>query len=61
MARVMITCPDSGKAVYTHLNFNWSSFDSADIGEQSTECPECGKLHRWRKSDAYLEEDGRGD
>ena len=61
MARVMISCPATGKPVYTHLNYDWEAFECARIGERSVECPECGKVHRWRWTDADLDEDGAGD
>lgn len=60
MARVMITCPETGKPIYTHLNFDWNTFDSARIGERSVECPKCGKTHTWRRADADLDETGGG-
>ena len=60
MARVMITCPETGKPIYTHLNFDWSSFESTRIGERTIECPECHKVHSWRRWDADLDEDGGG-
>lgn len=60
MPRLMITCPETGKPVYTRLNFNWTTFESTRIGEQTVDCPKCGDVHRWRRQDAYLEEDGGG-
>jgi endogenous inhibitor of DNA gyrase (YacG/DUF329 family) len=60
MPRLMITCPETGKPVYTHFNFNWTTLDSARIGEQTVQCPKCGDVHSWRREDAYLEEDGGG-
>ena len=61
MSRLMIICPETEKPVYTHLTFTWATFDSAYIGENSIRCTKCGEVHRWRREDAYLEEDGRGD
>ncbi len=61
MARVMISCPETGKPVYTHLNYDWEAFENTRIGERSIECPACGKVHRWRWEDADLDEDGCGD
>ncbi len=61
MARVMISCPETGKPVYTHLNYDWEAFERTRIGERSIECPKCGKVHRWRWADADLDEDGAGD
>ena len=61
MARVMISFPETGNPVYTHLNYDWEAFECTRIGEHSVECPECGKVHRWRWVDADLDEDGAGD
>ncbi len=58
MARVMIDCPDTGKAIYTHMNFEWCGYDAVQIGTRSVPCPECGKVHQWTRDDSYLEEDG---
>ncbi len=60
MARVMITCPETGKPVYTGMTFDWHAFESVQIGEKSVSCPACGKQHTWRRVDAYLDEDGGG-
>ncbi len=56
----MITCPETGKPIYTHLNLDWETFESTRIGERTIECVECGKVHRWRRWDADLDEDGAG-
>lgn len=61
MARVMINCPDTGKPIYTHMNFDWLDFDAIPVGTKSVECPQCGKFHEWTRADAYLEDDGGGD
>ncbi len=58
MARVMIRCPESDKPVYTGLNFEWPCFDSVQLGEKSIRCRECGEVHLWRRTDAYLDDDG---
>ncbi len=60
MARVMIDCPETGKAIYTHMNFEWIGYDSVQIGTKSVPCPVCGKVHEWTRDDSYLEEDGSG-
>lgn len=60
VARVMITCPETGKPIYTHLNFDWETFESTRIGERTIECEACGKVHSWRRCDADLDEDGAG-
>ena len=58
MARVMIECPQTHKPVYTGNNFTWMEFDSLALGEHELRCPECGQVHRWNKSEAYLVADG---
>lgn len=58
MPRVMITCPETGKAVYTGSRFSWQTFDSTKIGERSIKCPYCGQEHVWRRADVELDEDG---
>lgn len=60
MPRVMITCPDTGKPLYTGSRYNWQTFDSAKIGERKVQCPHCGKEHVWQRADAVLDEDGGG-
>ena len=58
MPRVMITCPETEKPVYTGMNFDWFSFESTKIALKSIFCPNCGKEHSWGRNDAYLESDG---
>jgi endogenous inhibitor of DNA gyrase (YacG/DUF329 family) len=56
----MITCPETGKPLYTGARFNWQTFDSTRIGERTVDCPYCGEEHVWRRADADLDEDGGG-
>ena len=60
MSQVLITCPETNRPVYTGLNFEWPSFESANLPPQSLKCPLCGKVHEWAKTDAYLRADGGG-
>ncbi len=60
VARVMITCPETGRPVYTHLDVDWETFESTRIGERMIECSECHKVHTWRRCDVDLDEDGMG-
>ncbi len=60
MARVMIDCPETGKRIYTHMNFDWLEFEAVTIGTKSVVCPACGKIHQWTRSDSTLEDDGGG-
>lgn len=54
MARIMITCPETDMPFYTGLDVDRAAFGSADLEEQSATCPHCGKVHAWRKEDAFL-------
>lgn len=58
MARVMITCPETGKPIYTGMNFDWGPFESVQINEKAVPCHLCGETHVWRRKDAFLDEDG---
>jgi len=60
MSQVLITCPETGRPVYTGLNFEWPTFESTDLPKQALKCPLCGKVHEWAKDDAYLRADGGG-
>lgn len=60
MARVMITCPETGQPIYTGMTFDWSAFETVRIGERQVRCPACGEHHKWKRVDAFLEEDGGG-
>ena len=62
MARVMIRCPNTGKLVYTHHDFEEIEFDAIPIGKRTLPaCPACGKAHEWDKADTILEEEGGGN
>jgi hypothetical protein len=55
--RVMITCPETGESVETVVRLRPSAFDVLK-GEYSFRCTRCGKVHAWRKEDAWLESVG---
>ncbi len=55
MARVMITCLESGKPIYTGMSFDEITFEATRLTDKSVLCPECGRVHTWNKQDAYLE------
>lgn len=44
--RVMITCPDFGKRVYTGPNLDWSALEALGEEEHSFRCPSCGTTHK---------------
>jgi len=54
VSRVLITCPETGETVGTVLRLRPSAFDALR-GEYSFRCTRCGKVHAWRKEDAWLE------
>jgi hypothetical protein len=56
----MITCPETDRPVYTHLNHNWNTLEAARFDEEVLECPYCGREHAWGRQDAYLDEAGGG-
>jgi hypothetical protein len=60
MSQVLITCPETKRPVYTGLNYEWPSFDAADLPRQTLKCPHCGKIHSWSKAEAFLRADGGG-
>ncbi len=55
MARVMITCLESGKPIYTGMSVDEITFETTQVTDKSVLCPECGRVHAWNKQDAYLE------
>ncbi len=55
MARVMITCLESWKPIYTGMSFDEITFETTPLTDQSVLCPECGRVNAWNKQDAYLE------
>lgn len=60
MACIVIVCPETGKRVYTGMNFDWTTFDALKIGKQVFRCPRCRNLHTWTRWDADLVSDGAG-
>ena len=55
MARAMIACPNTGKAIYTGMSFDKATFETSQLPNRSVLCPECGRAHIWNKQIAYLE------
>jgi len=56
MARVMITCPETGNPVPTGFDMDEGSFEGSTLTDNTfSPCPECGQAHTWSKEDAYLE------
>ena len=55
MARIMIKCPSTGKAILTGMAADESSFASSGYATNEVFCPECKQSHIWSKKDAFLE------
>ena len=55
MARAMVACPNTGKAIYTGLSFDKITFETSQLPDRSVLCPECGQAHIWNRQYAYLE------
>jgi endogenous inhibitor of DNA gyrase (YacG/DUF329 family) len=57
MARIMIRCPETGKAVHTRLIADKKTWETSNIWQRERFlCPECKKQHTWSKEDAFLDE-----
>jgi hypothetical protein len=56
MARLMITCPNTGEPVFTGIDLPESVLESAELRDNGVGCPHCGQTHVWSKEDAYLED-----
>jgi endogenous inhibitor of DNA gyrase (YacG/DUF329 family) len=53
--RVMIRCPNTGRAVDTGVETtSQEEFASEVLVGQSVACPHCGQTHTWSKPDAFL-------
>ena len=59
MAMVTIICPETGRPVSTGIETDTETFERLPNAYAELKCPLCGRLHRWRKSDAALV-DGSG-
>jgi hypothetical protein len=58
-----MSCPNTGKPVYTGLNMEWAQLESlelASIDQHISECPHCGQEHHFNKNDLFLRADGGG-
>jgi hypothetical protein len=54
MPRIFVTCPETEMPVYTGVAMDESLFKSSDLRDKRVMCPHCGKVHVWKKEDAYL-------
>jgi hypothetical protein len=56
MATIMIDCPSTGRAVSTGIET--LSIEPLPTVIAMTQCPVCGRVHKWTKNDAWLAEGG---
>lgn len=54
ISRVLIRCPETGETVGTVMRLRPSAFEALR-GEYGFRCTRCGKVHTWRRDDAWLE------
>lgn len=54
IARVLVTCPDTGSPVETIMRMKPAAFEALQ-GEYGFRCRICGHIHTWRREDAWLE------
>ena len=54
ISRVLVHCPETGETVGTVMRLRPSAFEALR-GEYGFRCSRCGKIHNWRKEDAWLE------
>ena len=58
MARVMIICSRTGKAVETGISMTKESFKQSTFEDEVLgNCPVCAGRHVWSKKDAFLEDE----
>jgi endogenous inhibitor of DNA gyrase (YacG/DUF329 family) len=55
----MIQCPNADKAVSTGIHCDISAFCSLPQ-PLSLDCPECGQVHHWSVTDAWLRDAAYG-
>jgi predicted RNA-binding Zn-ribbon protein involved in translation (DUF1610 family) len=57
MARIVITCPSTGKDVDTGMALPAATFPTVTLSQNRVPCPHCGQTHVWDKKDARLVKD----
>ena len=57
MSNIMIRCPTFGTAVPTGLTTEKIKFESLSEVRIPLRCPDCFKLHKWERKDAWVEKE----
>lgn len=59
MPRIMVKCPETGKAVFIGIRaFNQADFEEMKrlgFSGQPVDCPWCGRKHAWKTQDTFLD------
>ena len=56
MATVMIRCPRTDRAVSTEIETERPDFERLPEVQARLQCPICGEVHVWTRSNAWLAE-----
>jgi predicted RNA-binding Zn-ribbon protein involved in translation (DUF1610 family) len=60
MAVVMIKCSQTGRDVSTGIETDAETFERLPDLSTQLQCPQCGRMHVWRKAEAFLVDAPRG-
>lgn len=56
MGRIMIRCPNTGRAIPTGMEADEARFNSMPVFFAQTDCPFCRTTHRWFARHAWVSE-----
>ena len=56
MGTILIRCPQTKSYVFTGVTMDHETFFEHDLGDYELVCPDCGDIHRWAKSDAWIKD-----
>ena len=55
MPMVMIHCPVTGDSISTRHTMSEAQFAGEAFENAAVRCSACGQIHRWNKTDAWLQ------
>ncbi len=56
MSAIMIKCPETGREISIGIDTDETSFAHLPKVSAATQCPACGKMHKWNVGEAWLQE-----
>jgi hypothetical protein len=56
MGTILIRCPETKSFVCTGVSMDHDTFFGDDLGAHELVCPDCGEIHRWAQSDAWIKD-----